>query len=39
MLTAFRAFAKSWVAALLIGLLIISFAVFGMSDVLRGQFS
>ncbi|MDP1618509.1 peptidylprolyl isomerase [Phenylobacterium sp.] len=39
MLTAFRAFAKSWVAALLIGLLIISFAVFGMSDVLQGQFS
>ncbi len=39
MLTAFRAFAKSWVAALLIGLLIISFAVFGMSDILQGQFS
>ncbi|MDP1874770.1 peptidylprolyl isomerase [Phenylobacterium sp.] len=39
MITAFRAFAKSWVAAILIGLLVISFAVFGMSDVLQGQFS
>ena len=35
MLTAFRAFAKSWVAAILIGLLVISFAVFGLSDVFR----
>ena len=39
MLAAVRAFAKSWVAAILIGLLIISFAVFGMSDILRGQMS
>lgn len=39
MISAFRKFAKSWVAALLIGLLIISFAVFGMSDILQGQFS
>ncbi|MGQ3016921.1 SurA N-terminal domain-containing protein [Phenylobacterium sp.] len=39
MLTAFRAFAKSWVAAVLIGLLVISFAVFGMSDILQGQIS
>jgi peptidyl-prolyl cis-trans isomerase D len=33
MLTAFRAFAKSWVAAVLIGLLIVAFAVFGIRDV------
>lgn len=39
MLTAFRAFAKSWVAAILIGLLVLSFAVFGMSDILQGQIS
>ncbi|MDO8901580.1 MAG: SurA N-terminal domain-containing protein [Phenylobacterium sp.] len=39
MITAFRNFAKSWVAAILIGLLVISFAVFGMSDVLQGQIS
>jgi peptidyl-prolyl cis-trans isomerase D len=36
MLTATRAFAKSWVAAVLIGLLIVSFAVFGINDVFRG---
>ena len=34
MLSSFRAFAKSWVAVLLLGLLIISFAIFGMGDVL-----
>lgn len=39
MLTAFRAFAKSWVAAVLIGLLVVSFAVFGLSDVFRTNFS
>jgi peptidyl-prolyl cis-trans isomerase D len=33
MLTAFRAFAKSWAAAVLIGLLIVAFAVFGIRDV------
>jgi peptidyl-prolyl cis-trans isomerase D len=33
MLTAFRVFAKSWVAAVLIGLLIVAFAVFGIRDV------
>lgn len=35
MITLIRAFAKSWVALLLIGLLIISFAVFGVGDVFR----
>ena len=33
MLAAFRVFAKSWVAAVLIGLLIVAFAVFGIRDV------
>jgi len=33
MISAFRAFAKSWVAVLLIGLLIISFAIFGIGDI------
>ena len=37
MLTAFRTFAKSWVAAVLIGLLVVSFAVFGIQDVFRNQ--
>jgi len=37
MLSATRAFAKSWVAAVLIGLLIISFAVFGINDVFKGN--
>jgi peptidyl-prolyl cis-trans isomerase D len=37
MLSATRAFAKSWVAAVLIGLLIVSFAVFGINDVFRGN--
>ncbi|MDB5454260.1 MAG: rotamase family protein, partial [Caulobacteraceae bacterium] len=35
MLAASRAFAKSWVAAVLIGLLIVSFAVFGIQDVVK----
>lgn len=39
MLSAIRAFAKSWVAAVLIGLLIVSFAVFGIGDVLRARVS
>jgi len=38
MLAAIRAFAKSWVAAILIGLLIVSFAVFGLSDVFKQGF-
>lgn len=37
MLSAIRTFAKSWVAAVLIGLLIVSFAVFGINDVFRGN--
>ncbi|HEY8617994.1 peptidylprolyl isomerase [Phenylobacterium sp.] len=36
MLAAIRKFAKSWVAAVLIGLLIVSFAVFGINDVFTG---
>ncbi|MGA0607132.1 SurA N-terminal domain-containing protein [Phenylobacterium sp. VNQ135] len=36
MLAAIRSFAKSWVAAVLIGLLIVSFAIFGINDVFRG---
>lgn len=36
MLLAVRKFAKSWVAALLIGLLIVSFALFGINDVFKG---
>ena len=39
MLSAFRAFAKSWVAALMIGLLIVAFAVFGVSDVFGKRLS
>jgi peptidyl-prolyl cis-trans isomerase D len=39
MLSAIRAFAKSWVAAVLIGLLIVSFAVFGIRDVFHGSVS
>jgi peptidyl-prolyl cis-trans isomerase D len=39
MLAAFRAFAKSWVAALLIGVLIVAFAVWGIRDVFRGRIS
>lgn len=37
MLAAFRVFAKSWVAAVLIGLLIVAFAVFGLQDVFGKQ--
>lgn len=37
MITLFRRFAKSWVAVILIGLLIVSFAVFGISDVFTGM--
>ena len=39
MLAAFRAFAKSWVAAILIGLLIVAFAIWGIRDVFRGRIS
>lgn len=35
MLAAIRRFAKSWFAAVLIGLLIVSFAVFGIRDVFK----
>lgn len=37
MLAAIRTFAKSWVAAVLIGLLVVSFAVFGISDVFNAK--
>lgn len=36
MLSAIRQFAKSWVALVLIGLLVISFALFGINDVFTG---
>ncbi|HEX2561234.1 peptidylprolyl isomerase [Phenylobacterium sp.] len=36
MLAATRRFAKSWVALILIGLLIVSFAIFGINDVFQG---
>ena len=40
MLAAFRAFAKSWVAAVLMGVLIFAFAVWGIrKDVFTGRFS
>jgi peptidyl-prolyl cis-trans isomerase D len=39
MLAAIRAFAKSWVAAVLMGILIVSFALWGIRDVFRGQIS
>jgi peptidyl-prolyl cis-trans isomerase D len=39
MLSAIRAFAKSWIATLLIGLLIVSFAVFGIRDVFHARVS
>ena len=39
MLSATRQFAKSWVAAVLIGLLVISFAIFGVNDVFNANFS
>lgn len=35
MLARIRAFAKSWVALLLLGLLIVSFAIFGITDVFQ----
>lgn len=35
MLAAIRRFAKSWVALVLIGLLIVSFAIFGINDVFQ----
>ena len=37
MLSGFRAFAKSPAAAVLIGLLVVAFAVFGIRDVFRGK--
>lgn len=37
MLAAIRRFAKSWVALVLIGLLIVSFAIFGINDVFRSS--
>jgi len=37
MLAAIRAFAKSWVARILIALLIISFGFFGVRDMFRGR--
>lgn len=39
MFAALRAFAKSWVAAVLMGLLIVSFAVWGIRDVFSGRIS
>jgi peptidyl-prolyl cis-trans isomerase D len=36
MLTLFRKFARSWVSAIIIGLLVISFGVWGISDVFTG---
>ena len=39
MLAAIRAFAKSWVAQVLIGLLVVSFSVWGVRDVLHPKFS
>ncbi|CAN7233136.1 SurA N-terminal domain-containing protein [Phenylobacterium sp. LjRoot225] len=39
MLTAFRTFAKSWVAAVLIGLLVVAFAVFGLDDIFEKNVS
>lgn len=39
MLSATRNFAKSWVAAVLIGLLVISFAIFGVNDAFKGNFT
>lgn len=39
MLAAVRNFAKSWVATALIGLLIVSFAIFGVHDVFKGKIS
>ncbi|GIU66159.1 peptidylprolyl isomerase [Candidatus Phycosocius spiralis] len=35
MLNAFRKFARSWVSAVLIGLLVISFGIWGMNDIFK----
>lgn len=39
MFAALRAFSKSWVAAILMGLLIVSFGVWGIRDVFHGRIS
>lgn len=39
MLASIRRFAKTWVAAVIIGLLIVSFAIFGINDVFTRGFS
>lgn len=39
MLSATRQFAKSWVAAVLIGLLVVSFAIFGVNDAFKGNYT
>lgn len=39
MLSATRKFAKSWVAAVLIGLLVVSFAIFGVNDAFKGNYT
>jgi peptidyl-prolyl cis-trans isomerase D len=39
MLSATRKFAKSWVAAVLIGLLVVSFAIFGVNDAFQGNYT
>lgn len=39
MLSATRKFAKSWVAAVLIGLLVVSFAIFGINDAFKGNYT
>lgn len=39
MLSATRKFAKSWVAAVLIGLLVLSFAIFGVNDAFQGNYT
>ena len=39
MLSATRQFAKSWVAAVLIGLLVVSFAIFGVNDAFQGNYT
>lgn len=39
MLAAIRAFAKSWVARILLGLLVVSFALWGVNDAFKGNLS
>lgn len=39
MLAATRKFSRSWVAAVLIGLLVVSFLIFGVNDAFKGNFS